>query len=532
MRPGGVACCGAPAGPSSSGATERPPWSPFGQTRARHARGRASGRGVGAPGGTGGGGGRRLDNRASPAAQSRGGAGRHQRLGAYDWVVFTSANGVRWSWDALVASGRDAGAFAGRRLAAVGPATAAALAERGLSADVVPTELRGEGLADEMLRAIRGGVGPASPARVLVLRALEAREVLPAACGPRAAPSTSSPSTRRAPSPAPARSFARRCRADASTPSPSRRAAPSTTSATPGARRRALARPLCVVSIGPVTTRSAEARGVRVDATAEPSTLRGLVGALAAALAARAPPKNDIPFAWQDPDKSTRERGNPTRSGPLMSLSSSSSSARSRRCARSKRRCRGKSSRGRPRHEPARGRAAARRPARAARRGGGGPARGRDRRAPGARPSRARPGPRGARPPARRHAARSGRQSPRPRGGRAVAGGRSRRAGVRARHAHRAADRARRADPPGDRRLVRLAARAPHAAPRGAAGRRGDGPGVAAAAAAHVTEFPAVPRPPACRLRRTRRSLRPSSPPHLQMSGWRRSRRRWTSLPR
>lgn len=96
----------------------------------------------------------------------------------YDWVAFTSANGVRHAWNEIVRQGRDARAFGRARLAAIGPGTELALTEHGLRADVVATEFKGEGLAAELLAAIeRTGGGR----RVLVARALKAREALPEA---------------------------------------------------------------------------------------------------------------------------------------------------------------------------------------------------------------------------------------------------------------------------------------------------------------------------------------------------------------
>ncbi len=59
-------------------------------------------------------------------------------LSEYDWVTFTSANGVRGLWDRVTAAGLDARAFGGVKLAAVGPATARALEDVGLTADLIP----------------------------------------------------------------------------------------------------------------------------------------------------------------------------------------------------------------------------------------------------------------------------------------------------------------------------------------------------------------------------------------------------------
>ena len=96
------------------------------------------------------------------------------RLREYQWVIFTSANGVRHFWDRLHNAGRDARDLFGITVCAIGPATAAALQDRGVRADVVPPEFKAEALAEALAsEGMRG-------ARVLLARAAEAREVLPA----------------------------------------------------------------------------------------------------------------------------------------------------------------------------------------------------------------------------------------------------------------------------------------------------------------------------------------------------------------
>ncbi len=64
------------------------------------------------------------------------------------WWAFSSANGVRAAMETLAADGLDARALAGRRLAAVGEATAAALAEYGLRADFLPQKSLAYALAE------------------------------------------------------------------------------------------------------------------------------------------------------------------------------------------------------------------------------------------------------------------------------------------------------------------------------------------------------------------------------------------------
>ncbi len=58
--------------------------------------------------------------------------------GRYDWLVFTSTNGVEAFFRRLFAKGKDVRALAGTKVAAVGQATAADLGARGIRADVVP----------------------------------------------------------------------------------------------------------------------------------------------------------------------------------------------------------------------------------------------------------------------------------------------------------------------------------------------------------------------------------------------------------
>lgn len=97
-------------------------------------------------------------------------------LPEYDWVVFTSVNGVDRVLSALEgAAGGRSDALAPPRVAAIGPATAEALREAGVRVDVVPGEYRAEAL----LRAVRGAEDRLEGQRILLARAAEAREVLP-----------------------------------------------------------------------------------------------------------------------------------------------------------------------------------------------------------------------------------------------------------------------------------------------------------------------------------------------------------------
>jgi len=93
-------------------------------------------------------------------------------LESYTWVVFTSTNGVLMVDRRLAALGLGWAAMAGRRVAAIGPATADALREHDVRVDVVPAEYRAEGLVAR-LRALLSASD-----RVLLPRAAQTRDVL------------------------------------------------------------------------------------------------------------------------------------------------------------------------------------------------------------------------------------------------------------------------------------------------------------------------------------------------------------------
>ena len=96
------------------------------------------------------------------------------RIGEYDWVVFTSANGVRFAKQRLLETGRDARAFGGAKIAAIGDATAAAIrTELCLTVDLCPDSFVAEALADALAAA-----GEVRGQKYLLLRADIARPVL------------------------------------------------------------------------------------------------------------------------------------------------------------------------------------------------------------------------------------------------------------------------------------------------------------------------------------------------------------------
>lgn len=95
-------------------------------------------------------------------------------LDAYDWLILTSQNGVELFWTQLRECGLDARALAALRVAAVGPATAAALLDRGIAVDVTPERFVAEGVLAAL--ATREDV---AHSRALYIAAEGARDVLP-----------------------------------------------------------------------------------------------------------------------------------------------------------------------------------------------------------------------------------------------------------------------------------------------------------------------------------------------------------------
>jgi uroporphyrinogen III methyltransferase / synthase len=91
----------------------------------------------------------------------------------YDWIVFTSANGVRVFFERMAALSRDVRELARARIAAIGPETAAALEQRLVRPAVVPEEYRAEGLLDAL------GGADVDGRRMLLPRAAGARMILP-----------------------------------------------------------------------------------------------------------------------------------------------------------------------------------------------------------------------------------------------------------------------------------------------------------------------------------------------------------------
>jgi uroporphyrinogen III methyltransferase/synthase len=92
-------------------------------------------------------------------------------LDRYDWIVFSSANGVRYFFDRLAQGHGDLRRLGRLKLAAIGPGTAEELSTYRLRADLVPAEYRAEALAEALASEAAGR-------RFLLVRASRGREVL------------------------------------------------------------------------------------------------------------------------------------------------------------------------------------------------------------------------------------------------------------------------------------------------------------------------------------------------------------------
>jgi uroporphyrinogen III methyltransferase / synthase len=198
------------------------------------------------------------------------------RIGEYQWVAFTSANGVRSVAERLAAAGRDARAFGTCRIAAIGPATADALREIGLRADFVPSEYVAEAVAAEWPDREMAGK------RVLLPRAEEAREALPERLREMGAKLDVVAAYRTV------RDAGSAVEVVAALESGAIHAVTFTSSSTVrnfvesvgAGSAAALLRGVCVASIGPITSATARELGIEPDIEAAEHTIPGLVEAL------------------------------------------------------------------------------------------------------------------------------------------------------------------------------------------------------------------------------------------------------------
>jgi len=98
-----------------------------------------------------------------------------EKLDSYDWVIFTSVNGVRSFTQRLKDKGRGVDALVGKKICAIGPRTQGELEGMGLTVSFIPQEYRAEGVIEGLkVRGIKG-------LNILLPRARGARSILPEA---------------------------------------------------------------------------------------------------------------------------------------------------------------------------------------------------------------------------------------------------------------------------------------------------------------------------------------------------------------
>lgn len=198
-------------------------------------------------------------------------------LHRYDWIIFTSANGVRFFFEraATILPQRPLSA----RFGAIGPATARAIEERGFSVAVVPSTYIAESVVEELRRFDLEGK------RILLPRAAEAREVL--AVGLREAGAVVDEvavyQTR-------GDGDSEKARALFTSGAGQRPEVITLTSSSTarhlaellGDEITALLRDVVIASIGPITSRTARELGFHVDVEADDHSVPGLVQAIEA----------------------------------------------------------------------------------------------------------------------------------------------------------------------------------------------------------------------------------------------------------
>jgi uroporphyrinogen III methyltransferase / synthase len=184
-------------------------------------------------------------------------------LSSYDWVAFTSVNAV----ERVFAGIRDARAFGSALVAAVGPGTAAALAARGVVADLMPVSA----VAESLVEAFPAGAG-----RVLLPQAAAARPVLADGLRAKGWEVQVVEAYRTVPARPSDDALAAAAKADAI-------AFTSSSTVTSWLALGATLPPV-VACIGPVTAATAAEHGVPVTVVATEHTVDGLVEALVGAL--------------------------------------------------------------------------------------------------------------------------------------------------------------------------------------------------------------------------------------------------------
>ena len=95
------------------------------------------------------------------------------QIGSYDWVIFTSVNGVEQFLNRFEKLGKNVADLAGVEVGAIGPETAKSLTAARIQASLVPKQYQAEGILEMLTpETLRGK-------RVLIPLAAQARDILP-----------------------------------------------------------------------------------------------------------------------------------------------------------------------------------------------------------------------------------------------------------------------------------------------------------------------------------------------------------------
>lgn len=95
------------------------------------------------------------------------------KLDTYNWLIFTSANGVQYFFARLLELNRDIRELKGIKICCIGPATAKQITGRGIKVDLVPQKFIAEGILKSF------GEINLKEQKILLPRAAEARDILP-----------------------------------------------------------------------------------------------------------------------------------------------------------------------------------------------------------------------------------------------------------------------------------------------------------------------------------------------------------------
>jgi uroporphyrinogen III methyltransferase / synthase len=202
-----------------------------------------------------------------------------QNLASYDWLIFTSVNGVRHFVEALDRSDRDLRSLEAK-LCAIGPATRAAVEALHLRVDVMPEEY----VAESLLKSLAGE--DLKGKRILLPRAAVARDLVPVTLRERGAVVDVVEAYRTI---IPADAAA--CAKEALVHKPDwiTFTSSSTVKNLLAVTGKEPIAGIKVASIGPVTSATAREVGLLVDVEADPHTIEGLVSAIVDAATARIP---------------------------------------------------------------------------------------------------------------------------------------------------------------------------------------------------------------------------------------------------